>query len=69
MIPSILLGCIVYGTVGLVPTLAEFWKFILTLVLFNLATASVVLFISISVANGGVASLVGSLVMLFKWVI
>ncbi|CED84267.1 Transporter, ABC superfamily (Breast cancer resistance protein) [Phaffia rhodozyma] len=66
VIPSILLGCIVYSTVGLVPTLTEFWKFILTLVLFNLATASVVLFISVAVANNGVASLAGSLVMLFN---
>jgi len=35
-------GGIVYGLVGLVPMVPGFWKFMLTLVLFNLTTASVV---------------------------
>ena len=69
MIPSVLLGSIVYGLVGLVPNLAEFWKFILILVLFNVAAASVVLFISVAIANTGLANLVGSLVMLYKYVL
>jgi hypothetical protein len=68
IIPSIILGSIVYGMVGLVPNLTEFWKFLLTLVLFNLATASVVFFISVAVANTGLANLTGSLVMLYKYV-
>ena len=59
-------GGIVYGLVGLVPTVAGFWKFILTLVLFNLTTASVVLWLSIAFASVSVASLVGTLIMLFK---
>jgi ABC-type transport system involved in multi-copper enzyme maturation permease subunit len=59
-------GGLVYGLVGLVPELRTFWKFMLTLVLFNLTTASVVLFISVVVAQTSVASLVGTLVMLFK---
>lgn len=46
--------------------MAAFWKFLLTLVLFNLTTASAVLFISVAVANVGVASLIGTLVMLYK---
>ena len=50
--------------VGLVPTVAGFWKFILTLVLFNLTTASVVLWLSIAFARVSVASLVGT----FKFV-
>jgi len=62
-------GGIVYGLVGLVPTVAGFWKFLLTLVLFNLTTASVVLWLSIAFASVSVASLVGTLVMLFKCVI
>jgi hypothetical protein len=62
-------GGIVYGLVGLVPTVAAFWKFILTLVLFNLTTASVVLLLSIAFASISVASLVGTLVMLFKCVL
>ncbi len=60
-------GGIVYGLAGLVPTVAAFWKFILTLVLFNLTTASVVLLLSIAFSNISVASLVGTLVMLFKY--
>jgi ABC-type transport system involved in multi-copper enzyme maturation permease subunit len=59
-------GGLVYGLVGLVPELTTFWKFILTLVLFNLTTASVVMLISVVFAQTSVASLVGTLVMLFK---
>jgi len=61
-------GGIVYGLVGLVPTVYAFWKFMLTLVLFNLTTASVVLWLSIAFSSISVASLVGTLVMLFKYV-
>jgi hypothetical protein len=61
-------GGIVYGLVGLVPTVAGFWKLMLTLVLFNLTTASVVLLLSITFDSIDVASLVGTLVMLFKYV-
>ncbi|KAH9949925.1 hypothetical protein B0H21DRAFT_725268 [Amylocystis lapponica] len=50
-------GGIVYGLVGLVPTVAEFWKFMLTLVLFNLTTASVILLLSIAFSSTSVASL------------
>lgn len=60
------MGAIIYKPVGLVPTVPEFWKFILVLILFNLVTSSVVFFISIVISDGGVANLVGSLVMLFK---
>lgn len=62
-------GGIVYGLAGLVPTVPSFWKFLLTLVLFNLTTASVVLWLSIAFASISVASLVGTLVMLYKCVI
>ncbi|KAF9555143.1 hypothetical protein CPC08DRAFT_744300 [Agrocybe pediades] len=66
LVPPLIYGGIVYGLVGLVPTVAGFWKFLLTLVLFNLTTASVVLWLSIAFANVSVASLVGTLVMLFN---
>jgi ABC-type multidrug transport system permease subunit len=66
VIPPLVFGGIVYGLVGLVPTVPAFWKFLLTLVLFNLTTASVILFISVAVSNTSVASLVGTLVMLYK---
>ncbi|KAH7907698.1 hypothetical protein BJ138DRAFT_1159506 [Hygrophoropsis aurantiaca] len=66
LVPPFVFGGIVYGLVGLVPTVAAFWKFMLTLVLFNLTTASVILLLSIAFASTGVASLVGTLVMLFN---
>jgi hypothetical protein len=69
LVPPLVFGGIVYGLVGLVPTVAAFWKFLLTLVLFNLVTASVVLLLSIAFASISVASLVGTLVMLFKCVL
>lgn len=69
MVPPLVFGGIVYGLIGLVPTIAEFWKFILTLVLFNLVTASVILLLSIAISSSSVANLVGTLVMLFKYVV
>ncbi|KAF8910449.1 hypothetical protein CPB84DRAFT_1763710 [Gymnopilus junonius] len=66
LIPPLMFGGIVYGLVGLVPTVAGFWKFMLTLVLFNLTTASVVLLLSVAFASVSVASLVGTLIMLFN---
>jgi hypothetical protein len=66
VVPPLVFGGIVYGLVGLVPTVAGFWKFLLTLVLFNLTTASVVLLISVAFSSTSVASLVGTLIMLYK---
>jgi ABC-type multidrug transport system ATPase subunit len=66
LVPPLLFGGIVYGLVGLVATVPAFWKFILTLVLFNLTTASVILLLSIAFESTGMASLVGTLVMLFN---
>lgn len=69
IIPPLVYGGIVYGLIGLVPEVATFWKFILVLVLFNLTTASVILLLSIAFASTSVASLVGTLIMLFKYVL
>lgn len=66
VIPPFILGSIVYGLAGLNPEVASFWKFIMILVLFNLAASSIVLFLSVAVADAGVANLLGSLVMLYK---
>ena len=66
LIPPIIMGSIVYPMVGLVPAWPEFFKFILVLVLFNLAAAAICLFIGIVFKDGGVANLIGSLVMLFS---
>ncbi|KAE8212109.1 hypothetical protein CF327_g4215 [Tilletia walkeri] len=66
IIPPFLLGGITYFLIGLVPGVPEFWKFILALVLFSLASSSAVFFISVAIQDTGVANLVGSLMMLFS---
>ncbi|KAI5990869.1 hypothetical protein F5J12DRAFT_862567 [Pisolithus orientalis] len=66
LVPPLVYGGIIYGLVGLVPTVPAFWKFMLTLVLFNLTTASVILLLSISFESTSVGSLVGTLIMLFN---
>ena len=66
IIPPILLGAIVYPMTGLVAELDKFFVFMLVLVLFNLAAAAICLFIGIVCKDGGVANLIGSLVMLFS---
>ncbi|EHK96774.1 putative ATP-dependent permease [Glarea lozoyensis 74030] len=66
IIPPIIMGSIVYPMTGLEPQASNFFKFILILVLFNLAAAGICLFIGIVCKDGGVANLVGSLVMLFS---
>lgn len=51
---------------GLVAAWPKFLTFMLVLVLFNLAAAAICLFIGIVFKDGGVANLIGSLVMLFS---
>ena len=66
LIPPIIMGAIVYPMSGLTPAWPEFLKFVLILILFNLAAAAICLFIGIVFKDGGVANLIGSLVMLFS---
>lgn len=66
IIPPIIMGSIIYPMTGLVPDWDHYFKFILVLVLFNLAAAGICLFIGIVCKDQGVASLIGSLVMLFS---
>ncbi|KAK2749926.1 hypothetical protein FQN57_005343 [Myotisia sp. PD_48] len=66
LIPPIIMGLIVYPMTGLTPDWPKFLHFILILVLFNLAAAGICLFIGIVFRDGGVANLIGSLVMLFS---
>jgi ABC-type multidrug transport system ATPase subunit len=66
LIPPIIMGAIVYPMTGLIPAWAEFAKFMMFLVLFNLAAAAICLFIGVVIKNAGVANLIGSLVMLFS---
>lgn len=66
LLPPIIMGMIVYPMTGLIPAWGEFFRFILVLVLFNLAAANICLFIGIVFRDIGVANLIGSLVMLFS---
>lgn len=66
LIPPILMGVIVYPMTGLIAAWPEFLRFVLILVLFNLAAAGICLFIGIIFRDGSVANLIGSLVMLFS---
>lgn len=66
LIPPLLMGAIVYPMTGLTPAWPEFLKFMLFIVLFNLAAATVCLFIGVVVRNAGVANLIGVLFMLFS---
>lgn len=66
LIPPIIFAVIVYPMTGLVAAWPKFLTFILILVLFNLAAAAICLFIGIVLKDGGVANLIGSLVMLFS---
>ncbi|EJF64891.1 hypothetical protein DICSQDRAFT_159875 [Dichomitus squalens LYAD-421 SS1] len=66
VVPPLVFGGIIYAWIGLVPEVTIFWKFMLTLVLFNLTTASVILLLSIAFASTSVANLVGTLILLFN---
>ncbi|EGC42721.1 ATP-binding cassette sub-family G member 2 [Histoplasma capsulatum var. duboisii H88] len=66
LIPPILMGIIVYPMVGLIPAWPEFLRFMLILLLFNLAAACICLTIGIVFKDSSVANLMGSLVMLFS---
>ncbi|KAF4629027.1 hypothetical protein G7Y89_g9123 [Cudoniella acicularis] len=66
IIPPIIMGSIIYPMTGLRAEAPFFLKFILVLVLFNLAAAGICLFIGIVCKDSGVANLIGSLVMLFS---
>ncbi|KAH9814198.1 hypothetical protein DFH28DRAFT_972577 [Melampsora americana] len=66
IVPPFILGSIIYYPVGLVASLEQFWKFLLVLIAFNLVAASVVMLVSLVVADVGVANLLGSLMMLFN---
>ncbi|KAJ5895028.1 ABC transporter G family member [Penicillium taxi] len=66
LFPPMIMGIIVYPMTGLIPAWPEFLRFLLVLVLFNLAAATISLLVGIIFRDGGVANLIGSLVMLFS---
>ncbi|KAG0056470.1 hypothetical protein BGZ89_002105 [Linnemannia elongata] len=65
IIPAILMGSVSYFMIGLTADVETFFKFLLILVLFNVATAMFCLVIAAGVRTTGVASLASSIVMLF----
>ncbi|KAK5090660.1 FAD-dependent urate hydroxylase [Lithohypha guttulata] len=66
IIPPILVGIIVYPMTGLQAHWGIFFKFILIIVLFNLAAAAISLTIGIAFKDAAMANLIGVLVMLFS---
>ncbi|KAF2717150.1 putative ABC transporter [Polychaeton citri CBS 116435] len=66
LLPPLIMGIIVYPMSGLIPEAPNFFKFLLFIVLFNLAAAMICLFIGICIRNFGQAVLIGLLVMLFS---
>jgi len=66
IIPPIIMAMILYPMVGLVAQWPEFFKFLLVLVLFNLAASAICLFIGIVCKDNSLGNLIGSLVMLFS---
>ena len=66
LLPPLIVAVVVYPMTGLVAKWPEFFTFALILVLFNLAASAICLFIGIVFKDTGVASLIGSLTMLFS---
>jgi len=66
LIPPVIMAAIVYPMTGLIAQWDHFLTFVLFLVLFNFAAAAICLFLGICFRDGGVANLLGSLVMLFS---
>ncbi|KAK9453325.1 hypothetical protein V1511DRAFT_505391 [Dipodascopsis uninucleata] len=64
--PPVMVGLIIYPLVGLNFEDHAMAKFLLALMMFNLAAAAICLFIGVMIKDTSVASLIGSLVMLFS---
>ncbi|KAF9507174.1 hypothetical protein BS47DRAFT_1373972 [Hydnum rufescens UP504] len=68
VVPPLVFGGIIYSLIGLVPTVAAFWKFQLTLVLFNLTTAGLVFFISVALLFAGLLINRDTVSVAVRWV-
>jgi ABC-type multidrug transport system permease subunit len=66
VIPPLVMGSICYYMIGLNPSLLIFAKFLLVLVLFNLAAAGLCLCFATGIKNLSIANLLASLAMLFS---
>ncbi|GAA5826776.1 hypothetical protein JCM11251_002890 [Rhodosporidiobolus azoricus] len=64
LLPTILLGVIVYFMVGLAATAAHFFKFLLILLLFTIATTLWNFFLAAAITDVGVAILISSIINL-----
>ncbi|ORY75662.1 hypothetical protein BCR35DRAFT_292865 [Leucosporidium creatinivorum] len=64
--PTIIVSCIVYWMVGLAHSAAHFFKFLLILILFNIATTMWNLFLAAIINDSGIAILVSSVINLFQ---
>lgn len=66
VIPPLVMGSVNYYMIGLNPALPVFGKFLLVLVLFNLAAAGLCLCFATAFKNVSAANLLASLIMLFS---
>ena len=66
LIPALLLGTVAYFLIGLSSGPDRFIKFILLLLLFSALVGVFCLFFAIIIADVGVATMVGSIVLLFN---
>ena len=66
MVPPLIFGSIVYYLIGFYASTVIFFKFLIVLVLFNLASASFCLVIAILFESNALANLTASLVILFS---
>lgn len=66
VVPPLMMGLISYYMVGLVDGVAEFFKFLLVLVLFNLTAAALCLAIGVVFKNLSMANLLCCMVILFS---
>ncbi|KAI8335799.1 hypothetical protein BC941DRAFT_429414 [Chlamydoabsidia padenii] len=66
VIPPLVMGAVSYFMIGLNPTISVFMKFLLVLVLFNLAAAGLCLCFATALKSVAAANLLANLVMLFS---
>ncbi|KAL8278009.1 hypothetical protein RQP46_009641 [Phenoliferia psychrophenolica] len=64
--PTIIVSCIIYWMVGLSPSAANFFKFLLILVEFNVASTLFNLLLGAALDNSGVAILISAVINLFQ---
>ncbi|KAM0755765.1 hypothetical protein T439DRAFT_320473 [Meredithblackwellia eburnea MCA 4105] len=66
ILPTIIVSCIVYWMVGLSPTAAHFFKYLLILIEFNVVTTLWNLLLAAAISESGIAILISSVLNLFQ---